>query len=139
MQESFNLPKVKRNIDSVNDSLEQKLWTTETTKLLISLVKEHDSEFQKSIKKHVWQKIGAKINAQCNLNYSWLQCDTKWKGLLKTYKDVRDHNSDTGRNKRTWQFFDAMNELLFTKPEITAEATCSSSSGLKRKGVAQKR
>jgi hypothetical protein len=31
---------------------------------------------------------------------TWLQCDTKWKGLVKTYKEVKKHNETSGKNIR---------------------------------------
>jgi hypothetical protein len=33
--------------------------------------------------------------------------------------------------KKTWEYYDAMHQILFNKPEINPPATCSSSSGLK--------
>lgn len=40
------------------------------------------------------------------------------------------HNDTSGNNRKNWEYFDAMNEVLSEKPEINAVATCSSNSGL---------
>jgi len=34
------------------------------------------------------------------------QCKSKMAGLKNTYKSVKDHNSKSGNNTRTWQYFD---------------------------------
>lgn len=62
--------------------------------------------------------------------YSPQQCDTKWKGLKNTYKAVKKHNDQSGNNYKFWKYYDLLNEILFSKPEINATATCSSAKGL---------
>ncbi|CAH1118232.1 unnamed protein product [Phaedon cochleariae] len=109
---------------------ENKLWPREATLGLIRLVEEYDGQFQKSVKKHVWTKISTILNSKMAIGVSWQQCDTKWKSLKKTYKDVKDHNSTSGKNRRKWEFYDEMHKILFNKPEISAPATCSSHAGL---------
>jgi hypothetical protein len=47
------------------------------------------------------------------------------------YKKIYDHNQRTGNSQKTWEYYDAMHQILFNKPEINPPATCSSSSGLK--------
>jgi hypothetical protein len=62
--------------------------------------------------------------------FTYVQVDTKWKGLVKTYKDVQKHNNTTGKNRKKWQYFELMHDILSQKPEINLVATCSSLSGL---------
>lgn len=117
-------------LSSEADDSNKKLWTSENTRLLISLVAKYENEFQTSIKKFIWQKIAKEIVLKTGTHYNYTQLDTKWKGLQKTYKDILTHNSETGRSRKTWEFFETMHDLLFKRPEINAVATCSSTSGL---------
>ncbi|CAG9814697.1 unnamed protein product [Phaedon cochleariae] len=110
--------------------LDRKLWTREVTLSLISLVDKYDNDFQTSVKKYIWMKISKLMMEKFEHKLTWQQCDTKWKSLKKTYKDVKDHNSSSGKNRRKWEYFDAMDGILFKKPEIHAPATCSSHTGL---------
>ncbi|KAJ3626491.1 hypothetical protein MTP99_016982 [Tenebrio molitor] len=62
--------------------------------------------------------------------FTYVQVDTKWKGLVKTYKDVQKHNNTSGKNRKQWQYFELMHDILYQKPEINPVATCSNLSGL---------
>jgi len=97
---------------------------------LINLVEEYEEQFQNSVKKYVWQKISQILKNKLGISFTWQQCDTKWKGLLKIYKDVKEHNTTSGKNRKRWEYFEIMNKILHNKPEITPVATCSSSKGL---------
>jgi len=46
------------------------------------------------------------------------------------YKDIKEHNSKSGKARKRWEYFEVMNTMLHDKPEITPVATCSSSKGL---------
>ncbi|KYM93648.1 hypothetical protein ALC62_15750, partial [Cyphomyrmex costatus] len=105
-------------------------WTTESTLALINLVEEYEEQFQSSVKKYVWQKISEILKDKLSISFTWQQCDTKWKGLLKIYKDVKEHNITSGKNRKRWEYYEIMNKILHNKPEITPVATCSSSKGL---------
>lgn len=105
-------------------------WSNESTCLLINLVEKYDDEFQNQIKHVVWKKITGILNTTNDTNFTPIQVDTKWKGLKRTYHEVKKHNSTSGNNIRKWIFFDQINNFLFKKPEINPPATCSSSGGL---------
>lgn len=106
------------------------MWTNELTLGLIALVEEHQNQFQNSVKKYVWMKISNILQDKFSILVTWQQCDTKWKGLLKMYKDIKEHNSTSGKGRKRWEYFEVMNNILHNKPEITSIATCSSSKGL---------
>ncbi|CAG9769966.1 unnamed protein product [Ceutorhynchus assimilis] len=108
-----------------------KLWTFDTTNFQISLVKKYDDEFQSKVKRHVWQKIATIVSDQTKLNVSAQQCDTKWKGLKDMYKNIKQHNENSGNDAKKWIFFNKMDEFMYKKPEIVPPVTCSSSRGLK--------
>lgn len=112
------------------DDSDAKLWPSNTTNALITAMKECDAELETKMKKTVFTKIADKLNAEYGCQYTWAQCNTKWKGLKRTYKDNKLHNSTSGKKRKTWEYFDAVNEILFNKPEINPVATCSSHEGL---------
>ncbi|XP_045474712.1 uncharacterized protein LOC123680719 [Harmonia axyridis] len=101
-----------------------------STKQLIDLCKKYDKEFSTGIKKIVWDKISKEMSTMFGWQFTSQQCDTKWKGLKNTYKTVRRHNEQSGNAHKYWKHYDAMNDILFSKPEINAVATCSSANGL---------
>ncbi|EFN66016.1 hypothetical protein EAG_09159, partial [Camponotus floridanus] len=115
--------------DKTNEE-KSKLWTNELTLGLIALVEEHQNQFQNSVKKYVWMKISNILQDKFSSLVTWQQCDTKWKGLLKMYKDIKEHNSTSGKGRKRWEYFEVMNNILHNKLEITPVATCSSSKGL---------
>ncbi|KAJ8911125.1 hypothetical protein NQ315_003300 [Exocentrus adspersus] len=84
-----------------------RIWTYDTTCFLINLVQELEKEMKVTV--------------------SPQQCDTKWKGLVETYKNVKKHNDTSGNNKKDWPYFELMDIALNKKPEINPVATCSSS------------
>lgn len=82
------------------------------------------------MKKYVWTKIAQILSDTFNHSYTGQQCDTKWKGLRNIYKQIKKHNEKSGNDRKNWQFYDIMDEVLFNRPEINARVTCSSTRGL---------
>lgn len=112
-----------------------KIWSDEATNLLISLCKKYDTEFETTVKKYVWVKIAKELTEKSGQIFTFQQCDTKMKGLKMMYKHVKNHNDKSGNNIKTWKFYNVMDEILFSKPEINAKATGSSKRGLIVGGV----
>ncbi|CAH1107033.1 unnamed protein product [Psylliodes chrysocephalus] len=98
--------------------------------MLISCVKQYKEDLESCQKKRIWEKISKEINEKLITNFTPTQVDTKWKGLVRLYKDIKKHNDTSGKNKKSWKYWLLMNEILFNKPEIVAPATCSSNKGL---------
>lgn len=42
----------------------------------------------------------------------WEQCKTKIKALKKKYREVKDHNGETGRGRKIWKFYDDIDAIL---------------------------
>ncbi|XP_031329150.1 uncharacterized protein LOC116160152 [Photinus pyralis] len=110
---------------------DRRMWTDDSTRILIELYQKFNEEFNSGIKKFVWNKIGSHISQVVGMTITGVQCDTKWKGLVKQYKSIKKHNDTSGNDTKYWKFYACMDEILFNKPEINAVATCSSSRGLK--------
>lgn len=49
--------------------------------------------------------------------------------MKKKYKTLKDANNKTGVSKQKWEYFDIMNDMLCTKPEIAPLSIASSSRG----------
>ena len=47
------------------------------------------------------------------------QCRDKIKKLKSEYQKVKDHNNETGRNRKKWKFYDALNDVLGNRPTTT--------------------
>ncbi|KAK9738725.1 Myb/SANT-like DNA-binding domain [Popillia japonica] len=115
-----------------------KIWNDQAIKLMISLCKKYDKEFESGVKKYIWAKIAKELTGKCNQLYTYQQCDTKFKGLKNMYKQVKKHNEQSGKNIKIWKYYDLMDEILYSKPEIHAVATCSSKTGLIVKGITKR-
>ncbi|CAH1110697.1 unnamed protein product [Psylliodes chrysocephalus] len=74
--------------------------------------------------------IAADLSKTLKYTISADQCDSKWKGLKKTYKKIKDLNNTTGNKPKKWEFYYVMDNLLGNKPEVIPQAVCSSSEGL---------
>jgi len=122
----------KENSDT-NNHIEiesEKIWTSENVKMLIDLYKKYSAESEKGLKKNFWKKISNLLNENNNVQVNAQQCDTKWKGLVKTYKNIKKYNDTSGNNPKFWKYYDELDSILFKKPEINAVCTFSSASGL---------
>ena len=47
---------------------------------------------------------------------TWVQCRNKIKNLKKKYREVKDHNSLTGRGRTTCKFYDILDGILGHRP-----------------------
>ncbi|XP_044744227.1 uncharacterized protein LOC123306326 [Coccinella septempunctata] len=101
-------------------------WTSELVLLLIRLVKKYNDEFDQGLKKKVWMKIACEMTQVIGKAMSYEQVDSKWKGLKKTYKKIKDHNNQRGNSLKRWEFFHAMDSFLAKKPDIQPIAVASS-------------
>lgn len=79
----------------------------------------------------MWLKIAVEIGKTTGKVYTADQVDNKWKGLKKTYKNIKDSNNKSGNKANKWEFFYAMDCFMSKKPEVAPLAVCSSSGGLK--------
>lgn len=61
-----------------------------------------------------------RIAEMCEHKYTftWDQLQNKWKGLARTYKSIRDHNNESGRNRQSWMFYAEIDRLLSKSPAV---------------------
>lgn len=82
----------------------------------------------KTTKKEAFQKIANDFNAQSNVQVTGDQCFRKWTKLTTKHKEVIDHNNQSGNNKKTWKYQDAMEECIGANPSVNPTFTLESSS-----------
>ena len=102
-------------------------WSSQSTKLLISLPKENDSLFTKGkVRKNVaWQRVAAQFNATSSVKVNGEQCSNKCKKLEK-FKKTKEHNNKTGNNRKECDFQDELSEFFGDNPKIIPLATVAS-------------
>lgn len=59
----------------------------------------------KQPQKKIWEAIAEKLKEE-GYNVTGPQCASKMRSLKKTYKSIKDHNSQSGNDKRSWPFFE---------------------------------
>lgn len=103
-------------------------WRHEEVLLLISLYSEHQQMFSNSLFKafEVWKRIAEGMREK-GYSFTGLQCDKKFRSLKYRYKTIADANEKSGRGRRKWEFFEAMDELLAGDPSVRPVAVISSS------------
>ncbi|XP_028410979.1 uncharacterized protein LOC114533613 [Dendronephthya gigantea] len=103
-------------------------WTSAYTKLLISIRKENEKLFNtgRSRKKVIWARVAEKFNEEIDDVYTTGdQCQSKWKKLEQKYKDVKLHNSQSGNNRKEWEFYDLMDDVIGNNPNVVPVCTMS--------------
>ena len=93
-------------------------WSEDEVKALIAIWGE--SNIQEELdgatrNKVVFQEIASKMNEK-NFSRDWIQCRTKIKNLKKMYREVKDHNSFTGRGRKTCKFYNELDEIIGHRP-----------------------
>lgn len=68
--------------------------------------------------KKIWQSIADEL-VKNTYSVTGPQCQSKFGGLKRTYKSIKDHNGKSGNGPRTWLYFEIMDGLLGVKPNIT--------------------
>ncbi|EFN88754.1 hypothetical protein EAI_09455 [Harpegnathos saltator] len=81
----------------------------------------------KMSQKKVWNNIASALSVK-GYNVTGPQCLSKFHGMKRTYKSIKDHNSKSGNNLRTWPYMEVMESLLGERPIMSSPAIASSSS-----------
>ena len=65
--------------------------------------------------KVIFAKISEEMKKE-GYNRDWQQCRGKIKNLKGEYRVVKDHNSGSGRGRKTCKFFSELDEILGCRP-----------------------
>ena len=89
----------------------------------------------KTTKTDVLQKIADRFNETSTVKVSGDQCLRKWLKLEAKFKEIEDNNNLTGRAKKSWKFYEDLEEAIGDSPKVNpaytydvADATPPSSS-----------
>ena len=47
-----------------------------------------------------------------------VQIKEKWKGIFDKYKSVSANNNKTGRDRKTWEFYDDIDEFMASSDKV---------------------
>ena len=93
-------------------------WTKEETLKLVELW--GDSEIQLQLEgckrnQAVFQKI-ASLLSEAGYERTYQQCRENIKKLRAEYRKVKDSRRKTGEDRKEWEFFDVLDDIIGTKP-----------------------
>jgi len=125
-----NTAQTEMNISDTEDTGSIYRWSTATVLLLLETYKTFQDKFNngKYSHKKIWEEISA-ILIKKGHTITGPQCAAKLRSLKKTYKSVKDHNNRSGNDRRTWQFYEEMDEI-FSKRAWCSPVAVASSTGL---------
>lgn len=102
-------------------------WSHEAILLLIEEYRSRVDDFTSGrvSQKKIWEAISLVLRNK-GYDVTSPQCMSKFNGLKKTYKSVKDHNSKSGNGTKSWPYYDLIDGLIGAKPFISPVATVSS-------------
>lgn len=112
------------NTDEV-ESENEILWGEKETKLLLDKYEQYLSQvgpmkkFKK--KKNMWEKISEDIINILNIRKTALQCENRYKTILKRKKKVKVHNGRTGETPETDPFEEELNKIAAIDDSLDPE------------------
>jgi len=111
LQSNAELTNVSATFDDCNK--ESFKWIYAATLFLIEEYRLQEKNFTsgKMSQKRVWNNIASALSTKgCNVTGS--QCLSKFHGMKRTYKSIKDHNAKSGNNPRAWSYMEIMEILL---------------------------
>ncbi|KAI4455491.1 heat shock 70 kda protein 14 [Holotrichia oblita] len=108
-------------------------WSHTYVILLLRTYQEQQHKFEngKMSHKKCWESVAKKMNTEGH-KMTGPQCSSKLRSLKKTYRSIKDHNSRSGNDRRTWQYLEIMDEI-FAKNVATEPLAVASSTGISLK------
>lgn len=102
-------------------------WRRAESEALIETYKLHKRDFNSMDRNTVWKRISLHLKKK-NIHYSPEKCYVKWKGLMRTYRNVKNAksiNREVGFKSR-FLFFNSMQKVVDgdTDDELVAEEMC---------------
>uniref|UniRef100_A0A8W8MTI2 Myb/SANT-like DNA-binding domain-containing protein n=1 Tax=Magallana gigas TaxID=29159 RepID=A0A8W8MTI2_MAGGI len=103
-------------------------WSRDATELLISLYEDYEQELEdpRKKKKDTRKKITAALN-EAGYKYVQNKVEGKWRGLLALHKDLSLNKKKTGQKRKTFQYFEKIDNILSKRHNINPPFTSGSS------------
>ncbi|XP_025158427.1 uncharacterized protein LOC112589437 isoform X2 [Harpegnathos saltator] len=95
------------NSEDNNESMFK--WSHAAILLLVEKyrLQENNIVSGKMSQKKVWNNIASALSVK-GYNVTGPQCLSKFHGMKRTYKSIKDHNSKSGNNLRTWPYMEVI-------------------------------
>ena len=93
-------------------------WSDNEVKALLAVWGENNvqEELDGAVRnKAVFMNISKKLK-EMGFDRDWQQCRVKVKNLKKSYREVKDHNGETGRGRKTCKYYKELDEILGHRP-----------------------
>ena len=99
-------------------------WADKEVKALLTIW--GDSKIQEELdgavrNKVVYERISKKLQEE-GYEREWKQCRAKVKNLKTKYREVKDNNDKTGRERKTCKFYRELDEILGHRPASAPSA-----------------
>lgn len=113
--------------ENSNESSGAFKWPNEAILLLVEEYRTRADDFcsGKVSQKRTWQAVSDSLFRK-GYSVTEPQCLSKFSGLKRTYKSIKDHNNKSGNGPRTWTYFNIMDSVIGSKPYMQPIATISS-------------
>ena len=115
-------------------------WSREAILALISLYKDKENDFENPLlrKKIVWKEITQKmVSMGHNITQNKIEC--KWRNLFSSHQAILLNKNKTGARRKSFQFFEEMNEILRKRhdinPPFVSGSGCTATSTPKKKKI----
>ncbi|XP_036151312.1 uncharacterized protein LOC118648891 [Monomorium pharaonis] len=111
-------------------------WSHAATLFLVEEYRRQEKNLTsgKISQKKGWNNIALALSTK-GYNVTGSQCISKFHGMKRTYKSIKDHNSKSGNNPRSWPYMEVMESLLGERPFMSPPAIASSSNTCHLKNV----
>ncbi|KAJ8971100.1 hypothetical protein NQ314_000882 [Rhamnusium bicolor] len=116
----------EENASSLNN-IKCNVWDRAQTLLLLEKCtnKKKDLDNPRNKKFAIYKEIAQEMQ-MFGYNFTYEQCMNRMKTLLTKYKQVKDHNMKSGNSRKTWEYFETMQNYVGDRPNITPVTSCSS-------------
>ena len=93
-------------------------WSNSEVRALIAIWGEEDIQTQldgAARNKSIFETISKKL-LEVGYSRDWKQCRCKIKNLKSIYKKTKDHNGITGNGRKTFKFYNHLDQILGHRP-----------------------
>ncbi|XP_012224877.2 uncharacterized protein [Linepithema humile] len=100
--------------DTLNTEVNIEKWEHKAVLLLISLYKEKSYMLGKGSHKKMWIDI-SKCMKEKKYNFTGNQCNNKMDALKRRYRQIVDHNAQSGNDRKDWIYLDVLDNIFRKK------------------------
>ena len=99
------------------------VWSDKEVKALIAIWGNNvQEELDGAVcNKAIFQRVANQLQEE-GYNRHWLQCRAKIKNLKTKYREVKDHNGETGRGRKTCKLYRELDRILGHRPASVPSA-----------------